>query len=371
MGKIKIPELRIGDLVSRLPIIQGGMGVGISLSGLAAAVAEQGGIGIISATGIGMLEKDFACNFRGANERALRREIRTARKNTSGIIGVNMLVALNDYNELLNVAVEEEVDLVILGAGLPLKVPESIIPDGSGKKTVKVVPVVSSGRAAQLIFRYWSKNYNHVPDAVIMEGPLAGGHLGFKREQIEDRDYTLENILPEVIAAVQPYAEKYGKEIPVIAAGGVYTGADMEKMLSLGASGVQMATRFVTTEECDASLEFKQAYINCREEDIIIINSPVGLPGRAIRNSFLDDVAAGKKKPFKCPWECLKTCDFTRAPYCISLALTSAKNGHIDRGFAFAGANAWRAEKIISVRELFMTIIEEFKAAVAWRSALV
>ncbi|MFC2038803.1 NAD(P)H-dependent flavin oxidoreductase [Chloroflexota bacterium] len=359
----KLPKLQIGDLVARLPIIQGGMGVGISLSGLASAVAEEGGIGVISATGIGMLEPDFASDCKAANERALRREIKIARRKTSGIIGVNILVALTDFDDLLRVAVEEEVDMVVLGAGLPLRVPEEVF-DSSGRKTVKVAPVVSSGRAADLIFRYWSRNYRHIPDALIVEGPLAGGHLGFKSDQITDPAYSLEKIFPDVLAAVAPYAREYGKEIPVIAAGGIYTGGDIRKMLSLGASGVQMGTRFVTTDECDASDEFKQAYINCRNEDIVIINSPVGLPGRAIRNQFLDDVVAGTKHPFTCPWKCLKTCDYTAAPYCISLALTRAKNGQIDRGFAFAGANAWRAENIFSVRDVFNNLVEEYNSDV-------
>jgi NAD(P)H-dependent flavin oxidoreductase YrpB (nitropropane dioxygenase family) len=364
MDNNEIPKLQIGDLVVNLPIIQGGMGVGISLSGLAAAVAEEGGIGIISATGIGMLEPDFTSNFKEANERALRREINKARQKTSGIIGVNILVALTDFDDLIRVVVEEEVDMVILGAGLSLRVPEAVIPDGSGQKTVKVVPVVSSGRAADLIFRRWGKNYRHVPDAVIVEGPLAGGHLGFKKEQITDPAYTLEKIFPDVLAAVEPYAREYKKEIPVIAAGGIYTGGDIRKMLAIGAAGVQMGTRFVATNECDASEEFKQTYIECQKEDIIIIDSPVGLPGRAIRNKFLDDVAAGEKHPFTCPWKCLKTCDYTTAPYCISLALTSAKNGHINRGFAFAGANAWRTENIISVKELINKLVEEYYSEV-------
>ena len=362
MANIYPPNLQIGDLVARLPIIQGGMGVGISLSGLASAVAEEGGIGIISATGIGMLEPDFTSNFKVANERALRKEIKYSRKKTSGIIGVNILVALTDFDSLLQVAIEEEVDMVILGAGLPLKIPKAAFSDNSGHKTVKIIPVVSSGRAAALIFRYWKKNYNRIPDAVVVEGPMAGGHIGFKKEQITNHDYNLENILRDVIATVRPYTLELKKEVPVIAAGGIYTGGDIRNILSFGAAGVQMGTRFVTTSECDASDEFKQAYINCQKKDITIINSPVGLPGRAIRNSFIDDVASGKKKPVNCPWKCLKTCDYTTAPYCISLALTRAKKGDIGRGFAFAGANAWRADKIISVKDLFGKLLEEYNS---------
>ncbi len=200
MGLRQIPKLQVGDLESSIPIVQGGMGVGISLSGLASAVANAGGIGVISAAGIGMLESDFNRNFREANKRTLRREIKKAREMTAGIIGINIMVALSDYYDLLQVSLDEGADVVFLGAGLPLKIPKILLPDGSGKATVKVVPIVSSARAAKLIFQYWVRHYNHVPDAVVVEGPLAGGHLGFKKEHINNPDYTLEKILPEVIS---------------------------------------------------------------------------------------------------------------------------------------------------------------------------
>ena len=265
MGLSQIPKLHIGDLVVNIPIIQGGMGVGISLSGLASAVANEGGIGVISTAGIGMLEPDFNRNFRGANKRALQREIKKAREKTSGVIGINIMVALSDYFDLLQVASDEGADIVFLGAGLPLKVPETLLPDKPG--TVKVVPIVSSARAAKLIFQYWERNYNHIPDAVVVEGPMAGGHLGFSREQIDDPDYALEKILPEVISVLRPYEESFNRSIPVIAAGGVYTGADIYRYLESGARGVQMATRFVATHECDASPAFKEAYVACNKDD--------------------------------------------------------------------------------------------------------
>lgn len=356
-----MPKLRIGDLEVDIPIVQGGMGVGVSLSGLATAVANEGGIGVISSAGIGMLEADFERNFKEANRRALHREIKKAKAMTKGIIGVNIMVALSDYDELLRVAVAEGTDLVFLGAGLPLKVPE-IWPSGEWEKvTTKIVPIVSSSRAAKIIFQSWQKRYNHVPDAVVVEGPLAGGHLGFKKEQIHDPAYKLEKILPEVISVIKPFEQYFKKNIPVIAAGGVYTGADIYKYFKLGAQGVQMATRFVATYECDASEEFKDAYIKCSKEDLVIIDSPVGLPGRAIRNRFLEEIESGNKIPFKCPWQCLKTCDFRTSPYCIALALTNAKNGHLEEGFAFAGANAYKIDKIISIKELFKTLIMEYE----------
>jgi len=358
-----IPKLRIGDLEARIPIIQGGMSVGVSLSRLASAVANEGGIGVIGGTGIGMLEPDFASNFREANRRALSQEIRKAREATSGIIGVNILVALTDYEELLLVAIEERVDLVFLGAGLPLMSPKTTAMDKLKASPTKAVSIVSSARAAKIIFTHWAKRYQHVPDAVVVEGPLAGGHLGFKKEQIEDPDHALEKILPEVIAAIKPFEGPFGKSIPVIAAGGIYTGADIHKFMQLGASGVQMATRFAATDECDASPQFKEAYVNCKKEEIIIIESPVGLPGRAIRNKYLDEVSGGIKQPVRCPWQCLRTCDFTKAPYCIALALTNAKRGDLAEGFAFAGANAYRIDKIVSVKELMESLVEEYEEA--------
>jgi len=359
----KMPELRIGNLTAKIPIIQGGMGVGISLSRLASAVANEGGIGVISATGIGMLEPDFNKNMQEANRRALRREILNARQATKGIIGVNILVALTDYFDLLETTVEAGADIVFIGAGLPLRLPESLLGQGLGKIRTKFIPIVSSARTAKLIFQYWGYHFGRLPDGVVVEGPMAGGHLGYKKEQLNDPDYRLEKILPEVIAAVKPYQEKSSVPIPVIAAGGIYTGADIYKFIKMGAQGVQMATRFVGTFECDASDEFKQAYIRSKKEDLVIIDSPVGMPGRAIRNKFLDDVSLGKKMPYQCGWQCLKTCDVSNSPYCICIALTNAKKGHLGQGFAFAGANAYRVDSIIPVRELISILTKEYSEA--------
>jgi len=361
MSLKKIPTLRIGDLEANIPIIQGGMGVGISLSSLTSAVANEGGIGVIATAGIGQFEADCYTNYRGADKRALQKEIRKARAKTDGIIGVNIMVALSDFDDLVQCAVDEGADMVFLGAGLPIRLPETLPLDRLGELATKLVPIVSSGRAAKIIFKAWAKRYSHIPDAVVVEGPLAGGHLGFKREHIDNPDYALEKILPEVLSVVKPYEEQFNRSIPVIAAGGIYTGADIHKFMQLGAQGVQMGTRFVGTYECDASMEFKEAYLNCKKEDIVIIDSPVGLPGRAIRNKFLERVSSGVKETFKCPWKCLKSCDFKNVPYCIALALTNAKKGDIKNGFAFAGANAYRVDKIISVKELIGTLAEEYE----------
>lgn len=356
----KMPRLRIGDAVARLPIIQGGMGVGISLSGLASAVANEGGVGVIAANSIGMLDPEYYAKNKDANAIILRQEIRKAQKMTQGLIGVNIMVAVDDYPDLVRVAIEEKIDMVFLGAGLPIK---GIPVEDLRAAGVKVIPIVSSARAASLIFKSWSKKYKDIPDAVVVEGPKAGGHLGFKADQIDDPDFALERILPGVVAEIKTFEEEYQRSIPVIAAGGVFTGADIYKVFKLGASGVQMGTRFVATHECDANIRFKESYVACREGDIEIIKSPVGMPGRAIRNSFLKNVAAGKKMGFKCAWRCLKSCDIKNARYCISLALDNARQGILDKGFAFAGSNAFRVDKIVSVKELLQELIHQYQYA--------
>lgn len=354
-----LQSLKMGNLTATLPVIQGGMGVGISLSGLASAVANEGGIGVIATAGIGMDESDFSVNFGEANIRALRNEIRKAKESTKGVLGVNIMVALSNFAELVRTAVEEGIDIIFSGAGLPLNLPQFV----SGAQKTKLVPIVSSARAAGIVAKRWMEKYNRLPDAVVVEGPRAGGHLGFKEEMIGDAGYSLENILPEVIQALKPYKDKYKQPIPVIAAGGIYTGGDIYRFFQLGASGVQMATRFVTTYECDASEKFKQTYVDSEKEDIVLIKSPVGMPGRAIKNAFLDEVSQGKRKPFKCPYHCIITCDYKNAPYCIALALVNAKRGNLSYGFAFAGENAYRAKGIISVSELVETLKKEYNAA--------
>lgn len=372
MSLEKMPKLNINGLIADKPIIQGGMGVGISLSGLASAVANEGGIGVISSVGLGLLKSDLHKNYREANKIALRKEISKARELTKGILGLNIMVAASDCDEMVKIAFEEKVDIIFLGAGLPIKSPKTLSLDNLKKADTKVAVIVSSARAVRLIFDYWRKNFNYVPDAVVVEGPMAGGHLGFKKEQINNQDFKLEKILSEVIITINSYEQVFKKDVPVIAAGGIFTGADIYKFLELGAKGIQMATRFVATHECDASDEFKEAYLNCNQNDLTIIDSPVGMPGRAIRNKFLDEVSVGVRKPFKCPWKCLKTCNFRDAPYCIAWALTNAQKGILKEGYAFAGANAYRIKEIISVKKLFQTLEEEYeKAAIYYANNLV
>jgi nitronate monooxygenase len=359
-----IKDLIIGDLIASIPIIQGGMGVRISLAGLAAAVANEGGIGIIATAGIGILEKDRDTNWLESNLRVLRNEISKARELTKGIIGVNIMRALSNYADLVKAAIEEKIDIIFSGAGLPLDLPSFL----KGSKKTKLVPIVSSGRAAGIIAKAWTEKYDYPPDAVVVEGPLAGGHLGFKAENIENADYALEKLIPEVIEALKPFEKKYNKLIPVIAAGGIYTGADINKFIEMGASGVQMGTRFVATNECDASDKFKQMYVDSKKEDVMIIKSPVGMPGRALRNKFLDDVEKGNKHPFKCPYHCIITCDYKTTPYCIAYALLHASTGNLEHGFAFAGENVYRTLNITSVKELIDSLMEEYDTAKSKRS---
>ena len=348
-------------MIADVPIIQGGMAVGISMSGLASAVSNQGGIGVIASAGAGMFEADFFTENIKANIRGLKKEIRKARTLSKGLLGVNILVALGHFSEIVETAISENVDIIFAGAGLPLDLPKYL----SCKSTTKLVPIVSSARAAKIICMKWIKRFNYLPDAIVVEGPLAGGHLGFSIEQIYSPQYVLKKIVSVVIKEIEPFEIRVGKKIPVIAAGGIYTGKDIYDLLKIGASGVQMATRFVTTHECDASDNFKQAYINTKEEDIVIIESPIGMLGRAIKNKFIDDVNMGEKKPFTCPYHCIKTCDYEKSPYCIFFSLLSAQKGDFNNGFAFAGSNAWRATEIISVEKLIDTLLEEYERCYA------
>jgi nitronate monooxygenase len=354
---MQLPALHIGDLIAKIPIIQGGMGVGISLSGLASAVANEGGIGVIAAAMIGMGEPDIGSNPLEANIRALKNEIRKARSLTKGLLGVNIMVALTHFSNLVIAAIEEGIDFIFSGAGLPLDLPKYL----RQRRKPKLVPIVSSGRAAEVLCKKWAR-LSHLPDAFVVEGPMAGGHLGLKPEHIFAPEFTLEKLVAEVLEAVKPFEAESGQAIPVIAAGGVYTGADIRKFLKMGAAGVQMATRFVATHECDASPEFKQAYVNAAKEDIVIIKSPVGLPGRAINNDFLEAVKRGEKIPFTCPYHCIRTCDHRKSPYCIALALIQAKRGNLKRGFVFSGQNAYRIDRIISVKELISALKQEYFA---------
>lgn len=349
-------SFRIGDLEIPVPIVQGGMGVGISLSNLASAVANNGGVGVIATVGIGLITNKPYKNYRQVNIDALREEIRKARKLSNGIIGVNIMVALTNYADMVNTSIEEGIDVIFSGAGLPLDLPK-YLPDGC--KT-KLVPIVSSGRAAQILATKWKQNFNYLPDAFVVEGPKAGGHLGYKYEQINDEKFQLEYLIPDVLKVARDLETQFGKHIPVIAGGGIYSGADIRKFLEMGAEGVQMGTRFVATHECDASMEFKEMYVKARKEDVTIIKSPVGMPGRVIINQFVRDMEAGKQRPVKCRHHCIHTCDFRTTPFCIADALLEAQTGRLENGFAFTGSNVHLVKEIVSVAEVFESLKKEY-----------
>lgn len=344
----------IGEKKTKYPIIQGGMGVGVSLHKLAGAVSKEGGIGVISTADIGYQEPDFAVNPMQANLRAIGSEIKKAREiaGEDKILGVNIMVALRNYAEIVKECVKQKIDLIISGAGIPKELPEYVI----GSKT-KIAPIVSSLRCCQLIVKHWIKKYNYVPDMIVIEGPEAGGHLGFKEEDLhEGSKPKLEDITKEVVAYIHEIENEYHKKIPVIAAGGIWDRQDIERFLAIGASGVQMATRFVTTYECDASDAFKQAYLNSKKEDIKIIHSPVGMPGRAIYNQFIRQTEENQCKPERC-YGCIKTCNVADTPYCITKALINSVKGNVQDGLVFCGSNVYRADKIVSVHELIQELV--------------
>lgn len=352
-----LKALHIGDLRIPIPIVQGGMGIGISLSGLASAVANMGGIGVISTVGVGFIEDTGSKNLRNRHIEAIREEIRKAREKTSGVLGVNIMTVITNFSDMVRTSIEEGIDVIFSGAGLPLDLPKYL---SEGIKT-KLVPIVSSGRAASLLCSKWKQNYNYLPDALVVEGPKAGGHLGFKPNDIDDANKSLEFLVDDVVKVSRDIKDKYDKDIPVIAAGGIYSGDDMYRIMERGATAVQLGTRFVATEECDASIDFKKTFISARESDIKIIKSPVGLPGRTIGNKFLDDAKAGLKRPASCKYNCIKTCDPKTTSYCIADALLAAYRGNMNDGFAFTGSNAWKVKGITSVKHVFEDLINEFK----------
>ena len=375
---IGLKPLKIGNLVAKHPVIHGGMGVGVSLSSLAGAVAKAGGIGIISTAQIGFKDQDFGKNPMAANLRAIHSELKKAReKAPQGILGFNIMVATKEYASYVKEAVKAGADVIISGAGLPIDMPKFVAEaenenGGSEKKERRtmIAPIVSSVKSALVICRMWDRKYHTAPDFVVVEGPCAGGHLGFSREQLAelgaDTDHVAETFdepaydkeIRGIIETVKSFAEKYKKHIPVITAGGIFDHKDVLHQFALGAEGIQAATRFVTTEECDADIAYKEAYINAKEEDIVIVKSPVGMPGRAIKNKFLERVAQGPVKVERC-FRCLEHCNPAETPYCITKALINAAEGKIDEALLFCGSNAYRCEKIETVPEVMAALCGE------------
>jgi NAD(P)H-dependent flavin oxidoreductase YrpB (nitropropane dioxygenase family) len=353
--KTKLPDLVIGDLRINPPIIQGGMGVRISGARLASAVSNTGALGVIASVGLGKDEDVPKIGFEATCANALREEIKKARLLTNKPLGVNIMFALTNYESLVNVAVEEGVDVILSGAGLPLNLPSLV-----KGKTSKLIPIVSSARAANIICKSWMKKYYRSPDALVVEGTMAGGHLGFSLEELGNEDrFKLDRLVVEVLTVVGEYEKLSGRKIPVIAAGGIFNGKDIAAMFKLGASGVQMATRFVCTPECDVAEEFKKEFLKAKKEDILIIGSPVGMPLRVIKNKLVEDIIKGKKIRFDCHYKCLKTCEAESVSYCIAKALRKASEGNFTEGFAVCGENAYRVDKIIPVKKLIEELEQE------------
>ncbi len=352
-GNIDYKKLRRDKLFFELkkPIIQGGMGIGISLGNLAGHVALNGGMGTISTAVVGFREKDFYTNSHEANMRALKKEIDKAKEISKGegLIAINAMTVTNNFRESVEVACDNGVDAIISGAGLPLNLPEFV-----KKEDVLIAPIVSSGKAAALIMKSWQKNYDREPDFIVVEGSLAGGHLGFKKEElIEGKEKSLEEIVKEVVSVAG--------EIPVFAAGGIFDEEDIKKALSWGASGVQIGTRFICTDECDAGEGFKEIILNADEKDVQLTVSPVGLPGRALKSNILEILISGERKPPNHCIGCIRTCDPKTTPYCISEALIKACDGDVENGLFFAGSNCYRIKEMTSVKELMDELSKGFK----------
>lgn len=352
-----LPNLKMNELEFKVPIVQGGMGVGVSGVSLAASVSAEGGLGVIASVGLGNREESRD-TYDETSRNALLAAI-AAVKGRGLRVGVNVMVALSNYRSLVEACAEGGADVIISGAGLPLRLPE-YCPD----RKVKLVPIVSSARVATLICRTWLKKHNRLPDAIIVEGPLAGGHLGFSYDELADGCApTLQQLVADVVCVADDLESKHGKSIPVIAAGGIFTGEDIAEFLKLGAAGVQMGTRFVGTVECDASDAYKQSYVDAAKDDVMLIKSPVGLPARVLMNEFVADSLKGEKRKFSCTYRCLLTCDAKVANYCIADALVSSTDGDMTGGFAMCGANAYRVDKIVAVHDLMAELVREAEAA--------
>jgi NAD(P)H-dependent flavin oxidoreductase YrpB (nitropropane dioxygenase family) len=345
---MKYKGLKIGNIETKIPLILGGMGIGVSGWNLASSITNNGGIGVLSGVNLGYREDDFYTNTFEANKRAIIKEIKKAKEESNmGVIGINFMVAMNRYKEYVKIAVEAGIDIIVSGAGLPLELPEA-----TKDHDTKLIPIVSSAKAARIITKIWDKKYNKIPDAVVVEGSKAGGHLGFKKKDLIEDDFDFEEVLRETKEVLKKYEDKYNKKIPMIAAGGIYSSQDVEKIMKIGYDGVQMATRFVTTEECDADFNFKNEYLKSENKDIDIIDSPVGLPGRAITNEFLNNVEEGIKPKIKKCVDCIKKCNYKDTKFCISQALINSVKGNIDEGLVFAGENAYKSKKIEKVADV-------------------
>ena len=352
--------MKLGNRELALPLIQGGMGVGVSMGGLAGAVAAEGAMGTLSTADAGWNEPDFAAHPQQANLRALRREVQRAKRLAAGagLVAVNAMVATRQYADSVRTALEAGADAIVSGAGLPLELPAL----AEGFEAL-LAPIVSGPRAAQLICRTWAKRYDRVPDFVVLEGCQAGGHLGFEEaDLLSGRCTPLSRLIPEVLAALRPFEEKFGRAIPLFCAGGVATGAEMARCTRLGAAGAQLATRFITTEECDASQGYKDVLIAARPEDLRIIHSPVGMPGRAVNSPLVQRLAAGMRQPPAHCSGCIKSCRPAETPFCITHALIEAVKGNWEEGLFFSGSRVDLVDRMRTVPDLIDELMKEWRA---------
>lgn len=352
--------MKLGNRELALPLIQGGMGVGVSMGGLAGAVAAQGAMGTLSTADAGWNEPDFAAHPQQANLRALRREVQRAKQLAAGagLVAVNAMVATRQYADSVRTALEAGADAIVSGAGLPLELPAL----AEGFEAL-LAPIVSGPRAAQLICRTWAKRYGRVPDFVVLEGCQAGGHLGFEEaDLLSGRCTPLSQLIPEVLAALRPFEEKFGRAIPLFCAGGVATGAEMARCTRLGAAGAQLATRFIATEECDAGQGYKDVLLAARPEDLRIIHSPVGMPGRAVNSPLVQRLAAGMRQPPAHCSGCIKSCRPAETPFCITHALIEAVKGNWEEGLFFSGSRVDLVDRMRTVPDLIDELMKEWRA---------
>lgn len=354
----ELPVLRIGKHQPRFPIVQGGMGVMISGPKLSAAVASEGGIGTLASVGLGVCSENYSNkNVAAQNSEMLKKYIHQAReKSNGGVLAVNCMCALFDYDSLVRSSCEAGIDIIVSGAGLPLKLPELT----DGYPDVALVPIVSSVKAANIIVSRWKKHYDRFPDAIVVETPnTAGGHLGARDiEQVMDPKLSLEEVVPALVE----YLKENDIDIPVISAGGIWDSGDMAKAFEMGAKGVQMGTRFAATEEGDASDRFKQSYVDAKEEDVVLINSPCGLPGRAINSPMVKRYLAGLPCNVECRTPCLThcICRIKHETFCIADALVSAYKGDWENGLFFCGSNVSKVNSIMKVKDLMQELLEGF-----------
>ena len=352
--------MKLGNRELALPLIQGGMGVGVSMGGLAGAVAAKGAMGTLSTADAGWNEPDFAAHPQQANLRALRREVQRAKRLAAGagLVAVNAMVATRQYTDSVRAALEAGADAIVSGAGLPLELPA--LAEGFD---ALLAPIVSSPRAAQLICRTWAKRYGRVPDFVVLEGCQAGGHLGFEEaDLLAGRCAPLSQLIPQVLAVLRPFEEKFGRAIPLFCAGGVATGAEMARCTRLGAAGAQMATRFIATEECDASQGYKDVILAARPEDLRVIHSPVGMPGRAVNSPLVQRLAAGLRQPPAHCSGCIKSCRPAETPFCITHALIEAVKGNWEEGLFFSGSRVDLADRMRTVPDLIDELMKDWRA---------